>query len=196
MLNLGQPPSPQSSHYQPAVTALLHSQQAGEGERGAELKVKGTCDVTVGRRPNGTKEGEKEEWKQRDGGDRRKEGWRHGGGGKKQEEGEAQELCSCVSVLNNHFCVRGSTHQQRTWSVVEHLVSVKNTQQCRQTLARPPRGLHQNSPPSPPLLSKRPDVSNTRTNIQSQIHMLLDRSNMQSAESSIRAASVFREADS
>lgn len=34
------------------------------------------------------------------------------------------------------------------------------------------------------------------TNIQSQSHMLLDRSNMQSAESSIRAASVFGEADS
>lgn len=29
------------------------------------------------------------------------------GGGEKKRESEAQELCSCVSVLNNHFCVRG-----------------------------------------------------------------------------------------
>lgn len=33
MLNLSQCPSPQSSHCQPAVTALLHSQQAEEGKK-------------------------------------------------------------------------------------------------------------------------------------------------------------------
>lgn len=39
----------------------------------------------------------------------------------REKEGEFQDLCSCVSILNNQVCVRGSTHQQRTASIVEGL---------------------------------------------------------------------------
>lgn len=41
MLNLSQSPSPQSSHYQPAITALLHSQQAEEGKKKNRKKGEG-----------------------------------------------------------------------------------------------------------------------------------------------------------
>lgn len=34
-------------------------------------------------------------------------------------EREAREACSCVSILNNHVCVRALARHRRTASVVE-----------------------------------------------------------------------------
>lgn len=79
----------------------------GEGQR-ADCSQKGERDATM-----------------RQGGDLR-EGERDG------RKTEAQEVCSCASILNNHVCVRGLAHHCRAASRVEVLSRYKNNHPSRQ----------------------------------------------------------------
>lgn len=70
--------------------------------------------------------------RERNGGERsrghvreRKEKKMAGGMQQRKSAREFQDLCSCVSILNNQVCVRGSTHQQRTARIVEGLSQYK-----------------------------------------------------------------------
>lgn len=49
----------------------------------------------------------------------------------RKKEGEGgQGGCSCVSILNNHVCVRALAHHRRTASMVEVLSQRRNNHHC------------------------------------------------------------------
>lgn len=141
VLNLSQSPLPQSSRCGSAITALLQSQQAEKGREKKNglsgVKIERERNVIVRWWPKEIKEAEMEEeaggaWAR----ERRVRAKRGRREERKNREREAEELCSCASVLNNHFCVRGSTHQQRTSSIaLQELSQRKNSYHWCQILA-------------------------------------------------------------
>lgn len=89
---------------QSTIAALLHRQQAEKGRKD-RVSQKGegrTSEAGV----TWARENERKD-------ERKKEGE------------EAQEACSCVSILNNQVCVRASAHHRRTASTVQVLSQCK-----------------------------------------------------------------------
>lgn len=84
-------------------------------------------------------------------------------GEEREKKREERELCSCGSVLNNHFCVSSSTHQQRTSCIAEALSRRKNNYHWRQIQALLSHGSVPDSAKRlvdstrPPLLAEHPD---------------------------------------